>query len=163
MDAHTLIDKLELEPHVEGGYFRRSYQHTHRTDSHGDSTRALMSSIYYLLTKDSPVGHWHRNQSDIMHYWHTGAAITYYTISPEGEWQQSVLGPALDRGQQFQLLVPGGYWKASSLDDADYGLLSEAVCPGFDYRDMTLADPDAMKQQFPQHWSKIKPYLKVST
>ena len=48
MDAQQLIDQLRLEPHPEGGFFRRSY-----TASHVAGGRNFMSSIYYLLTADS--------------------------------------------------------------------------------------------------------------
>ena len=30
MDAEALIEALQLEPHVEGGYFRRTFQADHR-------------------------------------------------------------------------------------------------------------------------------------
>ncbi len=65
MDKLALIRKLQLQPHVEGGYYRRTYNSQHNS---GEPQRSLMSSIYYLLTDDSPIGYFHRNQSDIIHY-----------------------------------------------------------------------------------------------
>ena len=161
MDTQSLIALLQLEPHIEGGYFRRSYQSAISSVGTAVQSRSLMSSIYYLLTEDSPTGHWHCNQSDIIHYWQHGSEISYYTISPEGDWQHTLLGPDLRAGQQLQLVVPGGYWKASHLTRGKYGLISEAVCPGFDYQDMVLAEPETMKKHFPQHWSKIQDYIKT--
>lgn len=49
--AQDVIKALDLEPHVEGGYFRRTYQADHREmlETTG-GPRYLMTSIYYLLT-----------------------------------------------------------------------------------------------------------------
>ncbi|WP_324290231.1 cupin domain-containing protein [Streptomyces antarcticus] len=37
-----------------------------------------MTSIHYLLTHWSPVGHWHLNRSDILHFHHHGEPVTYH-------------------------------------------------------------------------------------
>ncbi|MCD8560738.1 MAG: cupin domain-containing protein, partial [Shewanella xiamenensis] len=44
-NADDFIQYLELEQHVEGGYYRSSY----RSDSAFDPSRQLWSSIYFLL------------------------------------------------------------------------------------------------------------------
>jgi predicted cupin superfamily sugar epimerase len=56
-------------------------------------------------------------------------------------------------------LVKGGYWKASILEKGEFGLLSEAVTPGFVYDDMTIAKPDMLQTQFPHLWDQIAPYI----
>ena len=117
-----------------------------------------MTSIYYLLTHDRPIGRWHRNASDILHYFHLGGPIEYSMIHPDGTLETAVMGPDPTQGQQLQLVVRGGVWKASALHDRDagaYGLISEAVAPGFDYADMTLADRDELLAAFPQHRALI--------
>lgn len=132
-----------------------------------------MSSIYYLLTSDSPINYLHRNRSDIMHYWHLGSPLDIITIHPDGTLQTVTLGPKIHKGQKLQHLVPGGCWKTSILhqasgkqDDHDgreslsnYGLISEAVTPGFDYSDRTMATDDIVQTEFPQHHEVIKPYI----
>jgi hypothetical protein len=148
-----LIASLELKPHPEGGYFRRTFTSSHTCDR---DRRAAMSTIYYLLTEDSPVGHWHRNQSDIMHYFHLGTPLQYWLICPLGNLSQITLGAELGAGQQLQLLVPGGYWKATELNTGEYGLLSEAVCPEFDTRDCELANAEQLCALFPQHRAIIQ-------
>ena len=157
MNKQTLIDTLQLEPHLEGGYFRRTYCSSLSSTS---LQRPLMSSIYYMLTDDSPIGYFHRNQSDIVHYWHAGSALRYFLISPQGEFSIVKLGPAaVETGNnnaavQWQLTVPAGYWKATQLLQGEYGLLSEAVAPGFVYSDMTLATTQQIQQDFPQLWCR---------
>lgn len=160
MNKQQLIDHLELEPHVEGGYFKRSFESTLSTTLASDESRLLMTSIYYLLTNDSPIGYFHRNRSTIVHYWQGGSALRYWLINPEGQLNKKVLGPNLLAGEQLQLTVPGNYWKATELISDDYGLLSEAVCPGFDFADMTLASANDMKKQYPQHWPEISRFCK---
>lgn len=108
MTPDEIINLLGLEPHPgEGGYFRRTYE----SDLHCDTDnggRRLLTSIYYLLTKESPVGFLHRNKSDIIHYHQLGASIKYTIVSPDGVLSEKVLGPDIKNGEMLQLLVPGG-------------------------------------------------------
>jgi predicted cupin superfamily sugar epimerase len=161
MEAEELIDALGLQPHVEGGYFRRTFQADHReriATPAGD--RFTLTSIHYLLTGESPVGHWHLNRSDIIHFFHLGAPITYYLIHPDGRLETVVLGPDPRKGHKLQLAVTGGTWKASHLSSGDYGLISEAVAPGFEYEDMTLGKRVRLLEQFPQHAELIRRFSK---
>jgi predicted cupin superfamily sugar epimerase len=161
MNKHDLIQYLRLHEHIEGGYFGETYQSS--LEFPGDnstSPRPLMSSIYYLLTDDRPIGHFHLNQSDILHFFQAGSPLTYLTINPVGHLEKFILGADVTQGQQPQLLVRGGYWKASFLADGEFGLLSEAVSPGFDYSDMRIADPASMKVLFPDLWDQISRYVK---
>jgi len=160
LTAAQLAKALNLQPHVEGGYFRQTFKADHRANiatENGD--RVTMTSIYYLLSADSPVGHFHVNQSDIMHYFHKGDAITYYMLEPDGNLQITVLGPDPTKGHQLQMMVKGGTWKASKVPtDAKYGygLVGEAVAPGFDYADMQLGKTATLLQKFPQHKKLIQ-------
>lgn len=154
MTKDELIAHLQLEQHVEGGWFRRIYT-AQPTVATADGERAAMSSIHYLLTDDYPRGHLHRNRSDILHYWQFGGALQYWLINPAGELHSHVLGPDLSAGQQLFLCVPGGWWKASELltganNAMNYGLVSEAVCPGFDFADHEMGDVDTLSTQHPQ-------------
>ncbi|MEP5569405.1 MAG: cupin domain-containing protein [Halioglobus sp.] len=158
-DRETIIKQLELEAHREGGYFKRSFQADHREKIATDNgPRYTLTSIYYLLTIESPVGHWHLNQSDIIHYYQLGGPIDYYIIQPDGTLSTVTLGPDLAAGQQLQLTVRGGNWKASCLTTGDYGLISEAVSPGFDYDDMNIAQSEKLIADFPQHRALIEAY-----
>lgn len=159
VDADDLVEQLGLEPHVEGGYFRRTFQADHRdriATAHGE--RFTMTSIYYLLTGESRVGHWHRNRSDILHFFHLGSPITYYLIHPDGRLDRVILGPDPSQGHRLQLAVKGGTWKASHLEEGGYGLISEAVAPGFEYEDMRLGERADLLARFPQHRELIEKF-----
>lgn len=148
MTKDELIAHLQLEQHIEGGWFRRIYT-AQPTIATANGERAAMSAIHYLLTDDSPIGHLHRNHSDILHFWQLGSAVRYWLIDPVGALSSVVLGPNLRDDQQLQLLVPGGWWKASELTTGEYGLVSEAVCPGFDFADHEMGDRAQLTTRHP--------------
>lgn len=159
MNKQEIIKTLALQAHPsEGGYFKRSYNSAIDIAC-AAGTRTTLSSIYYLLTDDSPIGYLHKNQSDIVHYFHSGSAITYTLIHPDGRLERQTLGHDLAQGQRPQLTVKGGCWKASELLEGEYGLLSEAVSPGFVYADMALAEAADIRAQFPTLFDAVKRYL----
>lgn len=159
LSTAQLIDALQLEGHVEGGYFRQTFKADHRPPiSTENGERVTLTSIYYLLTAQSPIGHFHMNQSDIVHYFHMGDPITYYLIHPDGTLETVVMGSKPNQGQVMQMVVNGGTWKASRISTTGiygYGLIGEAVSPGFDYNDMQLGQKANLLTLFPQHTDLI--------
>lgn len=157
----ALVRLLGLEAHDEGGYFRQIYQSNWQlpTPARTGESRWGVNTIYYLLTRQSPTGHLHRNESDIIHFFHAGSPLTYLMVSPEGQLSQVIMGPDPAQGHVFQMTVPGGYWKASFLAEGEYGLISEAVVPGFDYRDRELASVETITRQFPHLTAELTPYI----
>lgn len=157
----TLIKHLGLLPHIEGGFFARTYcSATSASIGPGHSSRHLLTSIYYMLTDDSPTGYLHKNQSDIMHYFHHGSALKYLVLHPDGQLEEQILGNEISKGQQMQLLVKGGCWKATQLTGGEYGLISEAVAPGFEYEDHVIADEKSIKSQFPEKFESLRQYIR---
>lgn len=161
MNKHDLIEQLSLVEHIEGGYFSETHrsQHIISSDRQGNE-RNIFTSIYYLLTDDRPIDHWHKNKSDIMHYFQAGSAITYLLLYPSGRLDKVKLGLDFLNGEVGQLLVPGGCWKAAVLEEGKFGLLGEAVAPGFDYRDMEVAKAEDIRHNFPNLWDELAPYVK---
>jgi len=163
MDKIEWIKQLQLEAHVEGGYFRRTYQsdYTHQDSSYADSSRYLMTSIFYMLTDDRPIDHLHVNKADIMHYFHVGSPLTYLIVHPDGQLERVRLGNNLAAGEQLQLLVKGDCWKSAILETGEFGLISEAVSPGFEYADMTLISQSDVQARFPKLLQELRNYIKV--
>jgi predicted cupin superfamily sugar epimerase len=161
MDIQELISQLSLQEHIEGGYFRETYRsrETINTTRPGEK-RAVMTSIYYLLTSERPLDHLHKNRSDIVHYFQLGSPITYITVSPDGQLQKVKLGSNFAQGEVMQLLVPAMYWKAAILEVGEFGLIGEAVAPGFDYQDMELATPAVIQAEFPELWPELAAYVR---
>jgi predicted cupin superfamily sugar epimerase len=160
MNKQQLIESLSLIEHIEGGYFAETHRsaETLSTNRNG-SDRNLLTSIYYLLTNDRPIDHFHKNRSDILHYFHLGSPITYLVLHPDGRLERVKMGSDPSQGQVLQLLVPGGCWKAAVLESGEFGLIGEAVAPGFDYRDMELATVEGLKAEFPGLWESLAPYV----
>jgi predicted cupin superfamily sugar epimerase len=98
-----------------------------------------LTVIYYLLSSESAIDHWHMNKSDIVHFHQQGGPIRYIVLYPhDGHLEQHTLGQNIAKGEVMQLAVPGNTWKACYLLEGDYGLISEAVSPGFEYEDMKM-------------------------
>ena len=150
--SKTLINALALSPHPEGGFYKEIYK---SPQSFGE--RSLCTTILYLLTRESHIGHLHKNVSDITHYFHWGNPIRYTTISPEGRLDNFILGPRFDQGEYFQKTVMGEYWKASELQggNCDFALISESVSPGFSWDEMELASKEMFKNLFPRLLSEV--------
>ncbi|MEM1008525.1 MAG: cupin domain-containing protein [Myxococcota bacterium] len=163
MQKQDWIRALNMTEHVEGGYFCESYRARQQMDTDREGCqRAVMTSIYYMLTDDRPVDHLHLNRSNILHYFQAGSPITYLLLDPQkGILQRVTLGLDFTAGQVPQLCVPGGIWKAAVLEQGTYGLLGEAVAPGFDYRDMNVAGSAWVQEMFPQHWDALQHVVRV--
>jgi len=152
MNKQEIIARLGLERHFEGGYFTAMFRATHREPfATPQGPRLSITSIYYMLTDDSPIDVFHTKLSDGIQYFHFGAPITYHLIHPDGRYEAVVLGPDLAAGQVPALAVKGGVWKAAELPSGEFGLVSEVVSPGWDMADMTLIDRVALTAKFPQH------------
>ena len=147
-----VIASLGLGGHFEGGYFRETFRRTHRDKLEtARGRRGTMTSIYYMLTDDSAVDHFHTKHSDGIQFHHFGAPLTYHMIHPDGRYEAVVLGPDLKAGQVPSLAVAGGVWKAAELPAGEYGLVSVVVAPGWEMEDMILVTRAELLARFPQH------------
>lgn len=157
MSAEETIKKLDLIRHEEGGWFKETYRSPEEIDcpDREGGKRSLLTTIHYMLDQERPHGLLHRNKSPIIHFYEGGGLLRYVTVSPEGELSETLLGESHER----QLTVPGGFWKASELLSGDYGLVGEAVSPGFDYRDWEIANRDEIAKLYPEHIEALKPFL----
>ncbi|HWY24813.1 MAG TPA: cupin domain-containing protein [Nevskia sp.] len=156
MSAMDWVAKLQLEPHPEGGYFKRIYT-SPLIHAAPQAQRPLCTSIYYLLTRDQPLGRLHRNRSDILHYFLDGGPLEYLLLGADGALRRERLGG----GDARFLLVPGGCWKASHLlDGASHALIAEVVTPGFDYADHQFCAEADLLREHPRHLEILRPFLK---
>ena len=161
--VQQIVELLGLEPHPEGGYFRRTYtSNTIAPIGLKQANQPTLTCIYYLLTSDSPIGHLHVNQSDIVHFFHGGSPITYTLVSPKGELETVTLGADVKAGQKLQLTVRGGYWKTSQLMEGDYGLISEAVSPGVVFQDMAFVSKADIASRFPTLGESLNRFVKAN-
>ena len=148
--AEYYIKNLEMEKHIEGGYFKESFVSVDEVRS----DKKLWSSIYFLL-ETGEVSNFHRLQSDELWYYHDGEALTIYMISPEGELITSQLGNNIENGERPQVLVPKGYIFGSAMNNDGYALVGCMVSPAFEYDEFELFDRDYLLNLYPQHKETI--------
>lgn len=153
--AEYFIEKLGLESHVEGGYFKRSYYSYENITSKElsikyEGERILWTSIYFMLM-DGEVSNFHRLKSDEMWYYHAGSPLTIYMISPQGELSTFQLGLNIENGELPQILVPKDYIFGSAMNNSGFSLVGCMVSPGFDFKDFELFERQELLSKYPQH------------
>ena len=133
MDADSLIARLDLAPHPEGGWYRQTWV----ADGPG---RPAGTAIYFLL-KAGERSHWHRvDATEIWHY-HAGAPLLLRLArTTDGPAERLSLGPDFDAGQEPQRIVPTGWWQAAE-SMGDWTLVGCTVSPGFRFEGFELAPP----------------------
>lgn len=162
----SIISRYKLEPHPEGGYYRRVYQsnlslpQSALTSEHqGD--RYASTAIIFMLTRTS-ISRLHVIASDEMWHFYDGdpVAVIEFWKRPSGDqelqsYQISVLGrPSL--GLACTHVVPAGRWfgccplsallpdlagdatEWAKAHQQGYSLVGCTVSPGFDFDDFKL-------------------------
>lgn len=149
--AQYYIEKLDMTPHVEGGYFKESVvsKDFFRED------KKLFSSIYFLL-ETGEVSNFHRLTSDEMWYYHDGQALTIYMITPDGELITKQLGLDIEKGEVPQVLVPKGYIFGSSMNNDGFALVGCMVAPAFTFNDFELFERKELLNIYPHLEDVIK-------
>jgi predicted cupin superfamily sugar epimerase len=144
-NAQEWIIELGLEPHPEGGWFRRTYT----SELLVNETRPAMTSIYYLL-EGGDFSALHRLTLDEQWHFYVGAPLTLHVLNPAGEYTQTRLGPA----GPFQTTVPAGHFFGATVE-SDYALVGCTVAPGFDYADFEMPSRQSLLQNYPRHMALI--------
>jgi predicted cupin superfamily sugar epimerase len=131
----ALAAALDLAPHPEGGWYRRTWTSTVTVDTpHGP--RPSATAILYLL---DGVSRWHRVRSAELWCGHRGSPIVLCT-GGVGDAPADAEDHRLDADHP-QVLVPAGTWQTARLLGTEPALVTCVVSPGFDFADFTLADP----------------------
>ena len=154
-NAAYWINRLEMKPHPEGGYYRESFrskQEVRRLFS--AETRRACSSIYYLLESQDFSG-FHRIGSDESWYFHLGEPLLIHSIHENGELLSRELSDL--PGGNLSLFIEAGLWFASSISSGrGFSLVSCAVAPGFEFSEFEMANREVLVHQFPQHTRIIR-------
>ncbi len=155
-DYSYWVQKLDLQPHPEGGFYRETYRskeniaHSALPGRFGGE-RSFATAIYFLLTAGN-FSAFHRIQSDETWHFYQGSGITVSMIHPNGEYEEIRLGASLETGEVFQATVPAGVWFGSQLTSSEgWCLVGCTVAPGFDFADFEMAERDQLLAEFPQH------------
>lgn len=153
-------ERLQLESHVEGGSYRRTYTSPAgvpilSSDGRVTGERFLSSSIYYLL-EAGDFSALHRLKSDEMWHFYQGHPLHIYEIAVGGQLTVHQLGNDPDKGEVLQLVISAGSWFGSRVAHAGiYSLVGCTVTPAFDFQDFELGDRAELIASFPQHAALI--------
>lgn len=155
VSAEYYKKNLDLEPHPEGGFYKKVYQSQEKLaraalPERFDGDRYTSTSIYYLL-EGHEISHFHRIKSDEIWHFYTGSALTIHMFY-ESEYKSIELGQNVEIGQAFQICVPAGAWFGAELNDKNsFALVGCTVSPGFDFADFELAQRGALLKTYPEH------------
>lgn len=162
----TLIQKLDLQPHPEGGYFKETYRSPDLISTKGlpdrfPGARTASTGIYFLL-ENGNFSAFHKIKSDEMWHFYEGDMIEIFTIKPNGVLEKIKLGRNIENGETFQALIPAECWFASRVNKkGSYGLVGCTVAPGFDFMDFELANRQELAGEFPEHAEIISELTRV--
>ena len=160
-DAGYWIEKLQLEPHPEGGYYRQTYRadviiSREALPQGFGGARAAATAIYFLI-EGKNFSAFHRLCSDELWHFYAGSPLLVHVIDPSGKYSMQSLGNEPDLGQHFQAVVPAGCWFASHVADwQSWALVGCTVAPGFDFADFEIGKRSDLCEQYPQHRSLIQ-------
>jgi predicted cupin superfamily sugar epimerase len=137
--ASALIQQLGLQPHPEGGHYRRIHPLP------APPQRAALSAIHFLLPAGE-VSAWHRVDAEEAWHYVEGDPLELLIYRPETDTLQRLrLGPLPQDGGAQSLLgvVPAGAWQAAR-PLGDYTLCSCLVAPAFEFAGFSLVEDPAL-------------------
>lgn len=161
----SIIEKLSLQLHPEGGYFREVYRSTDEIKKDGlpdryKKDRNSGTSIYYMLEGEQ-FSSFHKLKSDETWHFYIGSPIILHLISREGEYSKIVLGQKILEDELLQFTIINGTWFAAEVKDKkSYSLVGCTVYPGFDFEDFEMGDKKKLFKQFPQHKELIDKFTR---
>jgi predicted cupin superfamily sugar epimerase len=154
--AKKLIEKFDLKPHPEGGWYCQIYKSYEQIAAsalperfRGD--RSFSTAIYFLL-EEGNFSVFHRIKSDECWHFYSGDSLLLYIINNNGNLETITLGSDFEKDQHFQYVVPAGCWFASRpAIGSEYCFAGCTVSPGFEFEDFELANAQKLSASYPEH------------
>ncbi|MDJ0615050.1 MAG: cupin domain-containing protein [Rhizobiaceae bacterium] len=130
--ADDIIEKLNLMPHPEGGYFRETFRDPKETNG-----RSVGTAIFFLL-KAGEISRWHKVDATEIWHFYAGSPLKLGLAEENGSAETLILGNDLADGQLPQHVIPTGWWQqAQSL--GEWTLVGCTVSPGFEFSGFEMA------------------------
>lgn len=152
-NSSNFIEKLQLEKHPEGGYFKEIYRaeemiKSSHLPSRFNGDRYFSTSIYYLLENDD-CSLFHRIKSDEIWHFYSGSSLMIYVIN-RGVLEEVRLGKNFEQGEVFQTVIPRECWFAAKvIEKKSFSLVGCTVAPGFDFTDFEIAKRSVLLKEYP--------------
>ena len=134
--ARALIERLQLQPHPEGGWYRETWR-----AQAAAGERAGATAIHFLL-EEGQRSHWHRVDAAEIWLWHAGSPLLLSRAAGDAGPVETVrLGGDVLAGEAPQCVIAPGHWQAAEADRG-WALVSCVVAPGFEFSGFVLAEAD---------------------
>jgi predicted cupin superfamily sugar epimerase len=148
------IEKLDLLPHPEGGFYSEVFRSPHHVTPGGEfvGSRNLATCIYYLLPSGT-FSAFHRLRSDELWTHADGGTLSVHVIDPGGRYALYELGT--DEDALPFLHIPAHHWFAAEPAKYTDSLVTCVVAPGFDFQDFEIAKHNDLCEAYPLHKALI--------
>ena len=130
--ADSIIARLNLQPHPEGGHYAETWRH-----APADGGRGAGTAIYYLL-RAGERSHWHRVDAAEIWHFYAGDPLVLHLSEDGRTTRVTVLGPDIAAGQAPQVVVPPQCWQAAE-PAGPWTLVGCTVSPAFEFAGFEMA------------------------
>jgi predicted cupin superfamily sugar epimerase len=151
-----IVERFDLKPHPEGGYFREVYRSALPVEhpgipAPGERARRAGSFIYFLLGPgDFSAFHRVRWTDEIWHLY-SGGPIELHLLSGDGRHSRQLLSNDMRLGEPTAV-VPAGCWQAARLaPERKWGFGGCTVAPGFEFADFEMPRRAVLVEDYPAH------------
>ena len=147
LKIQELIDKYQLTPHPEGGWYKETYRSELKLHSPvNGQKRSSLTQIYFLLTRGD-VSRFHKVLHDEIWHFHEGAPLRLYDAD-NLNCEEVILGA--ENGNYHHIISGGNYQAAES--SGDYTLVGCTVAPGFDFADFSFLSDELKSGELTPPW-----------
>lgn len=140
--ARALVERLSLQPHPEGGWYREVYRSSIRVDAPAGD-RSALTTILYLLENDQP-SRWHVVEADEAWHFYGGAPLELLAYDPAARSLRRRMlatpredapgtGASGTEGEPVAVIERGVWQAARAL--GEFSLVGCTVGPGFEFED----------------------------
>ena len=161
-----IVERFELQPHPEGGYFREVYRSSVEIEHPGVPASAPRSrragSLIYFLLGGTDFSAFHRVRwTDEIWHLYAGGPIELHMLTSSGAHSVHTIAANLDLAAEPTLVVPAGTWQAARLapscpPDRAWAFGGCSVAPAFEFTDFEMPDRATLLEQYPQHADIIR-------
>lgn len=156
-----IVERFELVPHPEGGYFREVYRSTLKLEHPGvpagmPAERSAATLIYFLLSGDDFSAFHRVRWTDEVWHLYAGGPLEIFVIDADSRLERRVLTSEVTQGEPVTL-IPAGTWQSARLaDGASWALGGCSVAPGFAYDDFEMPPAEELLARHPAHETTIR-------
>ena len=145
MNGKEIVEKLGLQAHPEGGFYKETYRSNQTIETDKNVFRNISTAIYFLLENENK-SLFHRIKSDETWYFHLGCDVLIYFFDGSKTLQTIQLGMG---SKILQATIPAHTWFAAKpMSEDSFCLVSCAVAPGFEFDDFEIGRREDLMAEF---------------